>query len=92
MIIYCHNSPDKPPASVPFHVVTIAPAAHFPGRESYPTEWLDRTDPKNPKPAQIHVEFHYGEAEVDDSVAKYMLDLGLAQKTRYIAPNAWNSR
>lgn len=47
---------------------------------------LHRTAPDRRCVADVGVEFVYGEATVEAELGKYMIDSGLAQKTRLILP------
>ncbi len=62
-------------------VMSVAPAATVHNQE-VPAHWVD--DKNNP--AQFNIEFIYGEAEVEDSIAKYLLEQGLVKRTALILP------
>jgi len=100
MIIYLHGSPDKLPVAE--HTVIICPGTDVRQpfvmdkdgnstgkRAEAPSEWMDEIDGEL-KPRQIPVIFRHGQAEVEDSVGRYMISRGLAQKTRLVIPNSWN--
>ena len=48
-----------------------------------PVDWVD--DENNPR--QFTIEFTRGKAEVDDKIGKYLIDRGLAKKTKLIIPD-----
>jgi hypothetical protein len=85
VIVYLHGSPGKTP--VAYHAMTVSPAGHRP-KDCPEDSWWDYTQDK-PKPREFFVEFHHGEAEVDESLGKYLLDSKLAFKSRLILPNSW---
>ena len=66
------------------HTMHISPAAD---REfvkgEVPADWVD--DENNPR--QFTIEFTRGKAEVDDKIGKYLIDRGLAKKTKLIIPD-----
>jgi hypothetical protein len=94
MIVYLHGSPDKPPVAE--HTVIVCPAVDVRQpvgtdgkRADPPADWVDYVDGET-KPKQIPVKFFHGQAEVPDLLGKYMVERGLAQKTRLILPNPWD--
>lgn len=86
MIVYLHGSPDKRPVAE--HTVIVCPGRHLHGKSDLPSDWYDNTEAQ-PKPIEFPVKFHYGQAEVDDVLGKYMVAHGFAEKSRLIIPNAW---
>jgi hypothetical protein len=71
---------DKPRRQASF-IMCVAPAATVSGSE-IPQEWLDAKG----NPAQMTVEFIYGEAEVASNLGEYLLDAGLVKKTKMLMP------
>lgn len=86
MIVYLHGSPGKTPVAE--HTLIIAPAGHLPG-EFQGKDWVDASG-ERPRPLQMEVKFHYGEAQVTDEIGKYLVSTGQAMKTRLVLPNNWN--
>lgn len=86
MIVYIHGSDGKPPVAE--HTIIVAPAGHLPKAECL-SEWWDASG-ERVVPAQFPVKFHYGEAEVDDQIGRYMVTTGQAMKSRLVLPNAWD--
>lgn len=83
MRVYIHGSVQgndgrPPPAS---HTKFICPGAHMAGREC-PHDWFDATG----KPVEFQIEFVGGAAEVPDTIGKYLVSTGQAQKSRLILP------
>jgi len=64
----------------PSFIMSVAPAATVQNDEM-PHHWFD-----NGKPVQFNLEFIYGEAEVEDSIARYLLQEGLVKRTALILP------
>ncbi len=60
----------------------ICPAGDPRMKGEMPAEWVD--DKNNPLTFQV--EFRRGKAEVDDKIGKYLIDNGLARKTKLILP------
>ena len=58
------------------HTVVACPAGDSPPAE-HPVEWLN----PDGSPAVFTVRFVNGEAQVPDSVGKYLVDRGVAKKT-----------
>ena len=81
--VYLHGSADKPP--VAHHILIVTPAAHLPGAE-HPSEFFEADG----KPKDFPVDFIHGKAEVPDTLGKYMVAQGLAQKSRLVIPGAWS--
>jgi hypothetical protein len=54
--------------------------------ESDPSEWY-----KDGVPVQFEVIFHYGAAEVTNSLGKYMVQQGMAKTTRLILPKEFRT-
>lgn len=75
------------PSRQPSYVMSVAPAADelflqkFPGE--VPSEWVDA----NNVPLQVNVEFTWGEAEVSDSLGRYLVQMGYVKATRLILPS-----
>jgi hypothetical protein len=65
------------------HTMHITPAADPRIRGDVPSEWVDD---KN-TPLNFQVEFVRGKAEVDDNIGRYMIEQGLAQKSKIILPD-----
>lgn len=65
----------------PVFIMSIAPAADMPNQE-VPADWV--TDDN--KPVQFNLNFEFGEAEVDDAIAKYLLERGMVKRTRLLLP------
>lgn len=63
----------------PVFVMCTAPAALVRNQE-IPLRWLDEKG----NPAQINVEFKFGEAEVEDGLARLLLEHKLVQKSTLI--------
>lgn len=60
----------------------ICPAAHVGEKAACPLSWFtDEGEPMN-----FNVTFQNGEAEVEDSIGKYLLAYKLARKSRLIIP------
>ena len=64
------------------HTMHICPAGDPRMKGEMPTEWVD--DKNNALTFQV--EFRKGKAEVDDKIGKYLIDTGLARKTKLILP------
>jgi hypothetical protein len=62
-------------------LMCVAPAATAQNQEC-PNHWFD----ENGKPAQFKILFEYGEAEVEDGIAKVLLEQGVVRKTKLILP------
>ncbi|MFG1388815.1 hypothetical protein [Xanthobacter versatilis] len=60
--------------------VYVTPGAR---RESDPVEWWVGETPR-----MYDVEFNYGAAEVPDELGKYMLDHGMAGRSKVVIPRA----
>lgn len=86
MLVYLHGSNDKLP--VQEHTLIVAPAGHLPKNEAL-SDWWDTTG-ERPVPAQFHITFYYGQAEVDDQLGRYLLTSGQAKGSRLVLPNAWD--
>ncbi len=71
----------------PKHVVTICPAADsdFVKKSEVPVDWVNA----NNEPLTFRIEFSYGEASAPDSIGKYMIERGLANKTSLILPRGF---
>ena len=65
------------------HTMHICPAADPRIRGEVPTEWVDD---KNTA-LTFHVEFVRGKAEVDENIGRYLIEQGLAQKSKIILPD-----
>lgn len=76
MRVFIHGSENRPP--VPLHVMTVNPANHAQGKEEVPREWVD----ENNRGRDFTIEFVHGEATVDPRLGKYLIDVGLAHRTR----------
>lgn len=63
-------------------IMCINPAAHLAGQE-VPSDWVDD---KN-VPIEFNIEFTYGEANVPDSVGKYLVKHGMASRSKLIIPD-----
>jgi hypothetical protein len=74
---------EKPARQASF-IMSIAPAATTSGE--VPSNWVD--DKNNP--VQFNIEFIRGEAEVEDSIGRYLLENELARKSRLILPRELN--
>jgi hypothetical protein len=85
MMIYYHGSDDKPP--VARHTIIVCPAGHRPHDCTGP-DWWDNTGEK-PKAREYTIEFRDGEAEVPDPLGNYMLEAGLAEKSRLVQRGFW---
>lgn len=68
------------PSRQPTFIMSIAPAATT--RGDVPSNWVD--DKNNP--VQFNVEFKFGEAEVEDSLGKYLVENGLVRRSRLVLP------
>jgi len=77
-------SGDKPRAQASFFM-SVAPAATVRNQE-VPEHWVQQEGDKI-VPVQFNIEFKYGEAEVEDTLARYLIDQGLAKKTNLLLPN-----
>jgi hypothetical protein len=64
------------------HTMHIRPAADPRLKGDVPMDWVDE---KN-QPIPFQVEFVRGKAEVDDQIGNYLIDTGLARKTKLILP------
>ena len=65
------------------HTMHISPAADPRIKGEVPTEWVDD---KN-APLTFQVEFVRGKAEVDDNIGNYLIEQGLAKKSKIILPD-----
>jgi hypothetical protein len=85
MIVYHHGSPDKPPVET--HTLIVCPAKHLPSHcpEDF---WWDNTG-ETKRALEFQVTFHYGEAEVEDQLGRYLVATGMAKDTRYIPSTVW---
>lgn len=83
MKIYCMG--DKPSQQASF-TMSIAPAAVVQNTE-VPAHWVEQSGDKI-VPVQFNIEFIYGVAEVEDSLAKFLLQHGLAKRSRLIVPSS----
>lgn len=63
-------------------MMSVAPAADLGRNQEAQSDWVDREN----NPVQFNIEFTYGEAEVDDSIGKYLIDKGYCLRTRLILP------
>lgn len=79
MKVYCLGDKPRRQAS---YTMSIAPAADMTKNEEVPSLWVDGEN----KPVQFNVEFIYGEAEVEDSIGRYLCERGLAKKTKIFLP------
>jgi hypothetical protein len=77
-------SGEKPRAQASF-IMSVAPAATV-QNEEVPAHWVHQEGDKI-VPVQFMIEFIYGEAEVEDSVARYLIEQGLAKKSNLLLPN-----
>jgi hypothetical protein len=64
------------------HTMHICPAADPRLKGEMPSDWVD--DKNNPR--AFEVEFRSGKAEVDDRIGNYLVETGLARKTKLILP------
>lgn len=64
------------------HTMHISPAADPRIKGEVPVDWVD--DKNNPRTFQVH--FYKGRAEVDDQIGNYLIETGLARKTKLIMP------
>lgn len=71
---------EKPRRQAAF-IMSVAPAATV-RNEEVSAHWVD--DKNNP--VQFNIEFNHGEAEVEDSIAKYLLAQGLVKRTKLLMP------
>jgi hypothetical protein len=78
MKVYCLGEKARKQASF---TMSVAPAATM-KNEEVPADWVDD---KN-QPIQFNIEFVYGEAEVDDAIARYLLDEKLVKRTKLFLP------
>lgn len=69
------------PSRQPSFTMSVAPAATA-HNEEVPAHWVD--DKNNP--VQFNIEFKFGEAEVEDGLAKYLIANGYAKRTRLLLP------
>lgn len=69
--------------SQPVHRMLVAPAADLRGQE-VPVDWVDDEN----TPVTLTVEFHFGVAEVDTGLGKYLVSRGLAARSKLILPFA----
>jgi hypothetical protein len=76
MIVYHHGSPDKPPVET--HTLIVCPAKHLPSHcpEDF---WWDNTG-ETKRALEFQVTFHYGEAEVEDQLGRYLVATGMAKR------------
>ena len=66
------------------HTLYVCPAGDPDRKGECPSEWVnDRNEPVN-----FPVEFRNGRAEVPDNLGRYMIERGLARKTKLILPEA----
>lgn len=78
MIVYALN---KKKAT---HTMYLCPGADPELKGEKPSEWFnDRNEAMS-----FTVEFRHGKADVQDSIGRYMIERGLAKKTRLILPEA----
>lgn len=63
-------------------IMSVAPAATVRDQE-IPAHWLEG---KDNLPKQFNVEFSYGEAEVEDDIGRYLLEAGVARRTKLHLP------
>lgn len=63
------------------HTLYCCPAGHVEGE--VPAEWVD--DDRRPK--QFTVEFSFGQAEVPSALGRYLVEHGIAHKTKLITGN-----
>lgn len=75
-----YTTGEKPSRQSSF-IMSVAPAATAVNQE-VPGHWVD--DKNNP--VQFTIEFKYGEAEVEDGLARYLLEQGLVKKSRLRLP------
>jgi hypothetical protein len=78
MFVY---APNKKKAT---HTMYLCPGADPEIKGEKPSDWFND---KN-EPISFTVVFKAGRAEVDDTVGRYMIERGLAKKTRLIIPGA----
>ena len=64
------------------HTMFVCPAGDPRLKGEMPSDWVD----DNNKPLTFEVEFRRGKAEVDDKLGKYMIEHGMARKTKIILP------
>ena len=64
------------------HTMFVCPAGDTFVKGEKPSDWVDDEN----KPITFQVEFRRGKAEVDDKVGKYMVERGLARKSKIILP------
>lgn len=69
------------PRNQPSFIMCIAPAATVTQQE-VPASWVDGDN----KPVQFNIEFKFGEAEVEDSIGRYLVESGLVRKTKLFLP------
>lgn len=62
-------------------IMSVAPAATVQNQE-VPAHWVD--DKNNP--VQFTIEFKFGAAEVDDSIARYLLENELVRRSPLLLP------
>jgi hypothetical protein len=65
----------------PVFFMSVAPAATVSNHE-VPAHWVDDQN----KPVQFNIEFAFGEAEVEDSIARYLLEHELVKKSKLLLP------
>lgn len=82
MKVFTHGSEGKPPPAS--HTFLVCPGGHLSESACPASFWEGRGEQRKAK--TFAVEFVYGEATVDDELGKYMLETGLAQKSRLILP------
>ena len=70
-------------AGAPFTPIRLTMAVDRRIKGEVPTEWVDD---KN-EPLTFQVEFVRGKAEVDENIGRYLIDQGLAKKTKLILPD-----
>jgi hypothetical protein len=82
MKVFTWGSDGKPPPVS--HTFLVCPGGHLSEEQCPSSFWEGKGD--NRKAKTFPVEFVYGEATVEAELGKYMIDTGLAQKTRLILP------
>lgn len=85
MRVFLHGSEGRPPGA---EMVMFATPAADPGRSKgeVPELWVDNEG----KPVSFVIEFKHGEAEVEPTLGKYLVERGMAHKTRLVLPGYWN--
>ena len=64
------------------HTMFVCPAGDPFLKGEKPSDWVDNEN----NPITFQIEFKHGKSEVDDKIGKYMIDRGLARKTKIILP------